>query len=118
MSNLFREYVTSTAFKLSLSKVQIECISQIDQIGGSWMMLSTYNALAAKGLVERIAPATGADHPAGCSVRLTDAGRAVITLLKLAGLYQEIPKWEPPAPMPDLHITVKRKPNWPATEDA
>ena len=108
--SIFREYVTSTAFKLSLSKVQIECLCQIDQLGHSWMLITTFNALAGKGLVERRPAPRGDDHPAGVTVGLTEAGRAVLPLLKLAGLYHEIPKWEPPADVPPIEISVKRKP--------
>jgi hypothetical protein len=108
--SLFREYVTSTAFKLSLSKVQIECICQIDQLGHSWMMLTTFNALAGKGLVERRAAGDGeSEHPAGVHVRLTEAGRAVIPLLKLAGLYLELPKWDPPVDLPPIDVVIRRK---------
>jgi len=114
--SLFREYVTSTAFKLSLSKVQIECICQIDQLGRTWLLLTTFNALAGKGLVERRPAGDGeSEHPAGAHVSLTEAGRAVIPLLKLAGLYHELPKWEPAVDLPEPVIVIRRKS---ITEDA
>lgn len=40
MSN-FRDYVTSTAFALTISRRQIESISQIHQFGDTWMLLTT-----------------------------------------------------------------------------
>lgn len=107
--NVFGEYVTSTAFRLSLSKVQIECICQIDQLGHTWMLLTTFNALAGKGLVERLAPESGQDHPAGVTVGLTEAGRLMIPLLKLAGLYREMPKWNPPNDAPDIDVVIRRR---------
>lgn len=77
----FSDYVTSTAFSLALSKPQIECLCQIEQTGGSWQSLMTSHALQRKGLVRR--------HfsDAGWRIELTDAGRAVLPLLKLAGLW-------------------------------
>lgn len=102
--NVFKEYVTSTAFKLSLSKVQIECLSQIDQIGKSWMHLSTFHALSGKGLVERIESEYETNL---ITVTLTDAGKSVIPLLKLSGLYVEIPKWDDPVVLPEIVITLK-----------
>ncbi len=105
----FSEYVTSTAFRLSLSKPQIECLCQIDQLGGSWMLTTTFNALSGKGLVERTAAAAAPNEFITSNVKLTQAGEAVIPLLKLAGLYRELPKWEPPAPQPEINITIKRR---------
>jgi hypothetical protein len=79
--NEFADYVTGTAFNLSLSKPQIECLCQIEQTGGSWQLLSTSYALQRKGLIAR-------EFSAGnWRMQLTEAGRAVIPLLKLAGLY-------------------------------
>jgi hypothetical protein len=104
----FSEYVTSTAFHLRLSKVQIECLCQIHQLGHTWLLLTTFNALAGKGLVRRDMTAK-ADHPAGATVLLTDAGEAVMPLLKLAGLYHEMPKWPEPVDQPEIEIVVKRK---------
>lgn len=102
--DLFREYVTSGAFKLSLSKVQIDCLCQVEQTGGSWMLVTTFNALAAKGLVERtkVEGADGGHLVSG--VRITEAGRAVIPLLKLAGLYREAYRLE----WKDVHEAHKR----------
>jgi hypothetical protein len=76
----FADYATSTAFHLALSKPQILCLCQIEQVGGSYMQLGTFRALMDKGLVERLD---------GAGVRLTDAGRAVLPLLRLSGLYVE-----------------------------
>lgn len=106
----FKEYVTSTAFKLSLSKVQIECISQIDQLGASWMFISTANALIGKGLIERATQANDVpDNEFGGRMKLTEAGKAVVPLLKMSGLYVVFPKWPEPVQLPEPVITIKRK---------
>lgn len=79
MSN-FSDYVTSTAFRLSLSGPQVQCLLQIEETGGSWLGHITFNALEAKGLTERYREGDRV------GVRLTEAGRAVMPLLRLAGL--------------------------------
>jgi hypothetical protein len=81
MSDQFREYVTSGAFSLQLSRRQIELLSALDQTDKGYALLSTANALIDKGLCERVRLADGMHF------RLTEAGRAVIPLLKIAGLY-------------------------------
>ena len=103
----FKEYVTSTAFRLSLSKPQIECLSQIDQLGTSWMFITTFNALASKGLVEREAKEEFSEH--GGKVRLTEAGKLVIPLLKMAGLYMVMPTWPDPEPQPDIQVVIRNR---------
>jgi hypothetical protein len=83
--NAFKEYVTGTAFALSLSKPQIECLCQIEQTGGSWSLLTTSYALQRKGLVMR--EFDGANNK--MCIKLTDAGKALMPLLKLAGLWMD-----------------------------
>lgn len=103
----FREYVTSTAFALTISHRQIEMICQLHKYGHSWLLLNTFGALARKGLVERIDD--GKDTFAA-TVRLTEAGHAVIPLLKLAGLFIEFPDLPEPVVLPEIEVMVKRKP--------
>lgn len=76
----FADYATSTAFHLTLSKPQIRCMCQIDQTGSCYLLLGTFRALEDKGLVERVK---------GGGLALTEAGKAVMPLLRLAGLYVE-----------------------------
>lgn len=117
MSSQFRDYVTSTAFVLTISRRQIEFISQLHQFGDSWLLLSTFDALARKGLVERVREAKDDTHTTGTTVRLTEAGRAVVPLLKLAGLLIEYPPMPEPVALPDITVTVKpRKPTEHAQE--
>lgn len=106
----FRDYVTSTAFALSISRRQIECLCHVDQLGHSWLSLPTYRALEHKGLVERT---TESQHSSldnfGTTVQLTEAGRHVIPLLKLAGLYVKLPKFPEAAQVPPIDVVVKLK---------
>jgi DNA-binding HxlR family transcriptional regulator len=74
MSN-FRDYVTSTAFALTISHRQIQCMCSIHH-GSYWALLTTFQALERKGLVERIKQEE--QHKEGATIRLTDAGRACI----------------------------------------
>ena len=104
----FKDYVTSAAFALTISKRQIECLCQLDQLGDSWMFLTTFRALEGKGLAERVKQ--DLDQHQGTYVRLTEAGRAVVPLLKLAGLYITYPKWPEPVELPPINVIVKRKP--------
>lgn len=100
----FSEYVTGTAFNLSLSRRQIECLSQIDQYGGAWVSLNTFGALVAKGLCERIPDEELGHMP---RVRMTEAGQAVIPLLKLAGVYVKYPEIPPPVTLPEIEVKPK-----------
>lgn len=95
MSN-FRDYVTGQSFALTLSRRMIDMLCQMDQFGATFGMISTARSLEERGLCEW--------NPASESERsnfefrryvLTDAGRAVMPLLKLAGIYIEYPKNEP-----------------------
>ncbi|MET3512786.1 hypothetical protein ABIC63_000551 [Pseudacidovorax sp. 1753] len=107
MSN-FRDYVTSTAFALTISHRQIQCMCEIDQYGASYRLLTTFQALERKGLVERVK--SDEQFKEGALIQLTDAGRAVIPLLKLAGLYVEMPKWDPQPPAPAFDVEVEHAP--------
>lgn len=102
MSEQFKDYVTGGAFHLSLSRRQTEMLCHMDQFGYSWGYLNTGGALIAKGLCERT---TEGDFP---RFGLTEAGKAVIPLLKLAGLYTRI---ETPdaVELPPIEVVVKRK---------
>jgi hypothetical protein len=102
MSEQFKDYVTGGAFHLSLSRRQTEMLSNMDEFGCTWGSLNTGGALIAKGLCERV---TEGEFP---RFQLTDAGRAVIPLLKLAGLYTRIGTPEP-VDLPPIEVLVKRK---------
>jgi hypothetical protein len=95
----FKEYATGTAFAISLSKPQIECLCQIHQTGGSWRLLTTSYALQRKGLVIR-------EFDGSWHMRLTDAGEALMPLLKLAGLWVD---FTTPAAMPIQPVVVRAK---------
>ncbi|SFE88164.1 hypothetical protein [Paracidovorax wautersii] len=108
----FREYVTSTAFALTISHRQIECLCQLDQYGDSYMLLTTFRALENKGLAERVAtpPSDNPNHDRwGKTVRLTEAGKAVVPLLKLAGLYVQYAERMPAVELPPIDVAVKRR---------
>lgn len=111
MSEQFKDYVTGGAFHLSLSKRQVEMLGHLYQFGSSWGYLSSCNALIAKGLAERVeeeAPAEGASVVGSGKVILSEAGKAVMPLLILAGLYQP---WEMPEAieLPPINIQIKRR---------
>lgn len=111
--NAFRDYVTSTAFALTVSRRQIECLCQLDQYGESWLFLTTFRALEHKGLAERVPtpPSANPNHDRwGSTVRLTEAGRLVIPLLKLAGLYVQFPPLTPAADLAPAAVNVVLKP--------
>jgi len=103
MENKFKDYVTSTAFSLTLSRPMIECLCQLDQLGSTWLNIMTYNALENRGLVMRNIKAM-TDIPPEMKAQLspvamlTDAGKALMPLLKIAGLY--------------VHYEVKKEGNW------
>lgn len=115
-SSLFSSYVTSTAFSLSLSRPQVRMLCDLDYWGPRiFAHLNTASALVGKGLVERIPPAEVDLLPeservwAAQQFRLTEAGRAVIPLLKLAGMYLERPELPPVAETlePEIRLRVK-----------
>lgn len=113
MSN-FKDYVTSTAFNLSLSKSMIDALSMLDQYGNTWCNLMTFRALENRGLVERDLTAN-ADLPNDLRreispvVQLTEAGRAVVPLLKLSGLYVQYAQREEGAFISPPHVTLKKE---------
>lgn len=102
MSEQFKDYVTGGAFNLSLSRRQTEMLSNMDQFGCSWGYLSTGNSLIAKGLCERVTDGEFAKF------QLTEAGKLVIPLLKLAGLYTQM---DIPAAveLPPIEIQITRR---------
>lgn len=107
MSNTFRDYVTSTAFALTISRRQIEMLSQLHQFGDTWMLITTFDALARKGLVERVQEKNGDQF--STTARLTEAGRLVVPLLKHAGLLVEYPPMPEPVELPPINVVIKRK---------
>lgn len=107
MSN-FRDYVTSTAFALTISHRQIQCMCNIHHFGSSWALLSTFQALERKGIVERVKQDELTNE--GATIRLTDAGRACIPLLVLAGLYVEPPEWKLDPKPPELECVAIKEP--------
>lgn len=89
INKAFREHVTSTAFSLSLSKPQVKMLVFVSLTGdrsGAPIpnFVTTTDALARRGLLE-----TRGSHIYGF---LSDAGEAVIELLKVAGIFQETAK--------------------------
>lgn len=82
MNERFKEYVTSGAFTLSLSKRMIEVLVHIGQktelTGG--LNLAPYFALERRGLITN-------PHQKGWDV--TEEGKIVIDLLMLSGFCQE-----------------------------
>ncbi len=106
MSN-FRDYVTSTAFALTISHRQIQCMCEIHQYGASYRLLSTFQALERKGLVERVKPEEKCTD--GAMIQLTEAGHAVIPLLKLAGLYVELPALRHCPPPPAMEAFIEQR---------
>lgn len=98
----FKDYVTGTSFALTLSRRQIEMICQLDQFGSSYGFISTFGALVGKGLAER-----RTDTPE--KVHLTEAGKAVIPLIRLAGLYVEYPPIPEPVELPPISVRLKER---------
>lgn len=110
MSEQFKEYVTSTSFALTLSRRMIDMLCQMDHYGSTWGLPGTARGLADRGLCEWMdAAAHVGEEPYIRRYRLTEAGKAVLPLLKLAGLYIEKPDWPDPVDLPPIEITIKRK---------
>lgn len=107
----FAECVTSASFHLTLSKPQIDALSFLDHSGWSWGV-TTAMALRRKGLVDfdtvtQYNKEAGTfDHVEG--LRLTDAGKAVIPLLKLSGQYRHLMKVDEEI-APEINISVKMR---------
>lgn len=79
----FREYSTSGAFNLALSRAQVSALSMIAESGDAAMGAHTYRALHHKGLVPDIRGAEG-----GIEYRLTPAGVYALKLVRIADLVQ------------------------------
>ncbi len=77
----FREYVTSGAFKLTLSRNQVSALSMASATGEMAGHGGTFSSLDSKGLTELIRSKDG-----GLEVRLTEAGVFALKLVRLAGL--------------------------------
>lgn len=105
--NKFSDYVTSSAFYLNLIKRQIEMLCHINNYGFTCGGSGTVNALLSKGLIETEGEQKFYDD----KVVLTEAGKLLIPLIKLAGLYIEKIVYEAPTEIPDFKITVKETPN-------
>ena len=102
MNEQFKDYVTGGAFNLSLSRRQTEMLSNMDQFGCTWGYLNTGNSLIAKGLCERVTDGEFAKF------QLTEAGKLVIPLLKLAGLYSYV-DFPAAVELPPIDIQISRK---------
>ncbi len=76
-ADLFREYATSGAFTLSLSRNQVQGLSLCRDGADDWV--SALQALERKGLVTRLGPE-------GRRVHLTAPGIHTLALCRLAGL--------------------------------
>lgn len=83
----FKEYSTSGAFNLSLSRAQVSALAMIAETGDSAMGAHTYRALHHKGLVADIRGPQG-----GIEYRLTPAGVYALKLVRLADLVQGDPE--------------------------
>ena len=79
----FRDYVTSGAFKMSLSRAQVSALSMIAETGEVACGGHTFGALYHKGLVEHIRSKDGR-----LEYRLTEAGVYALKLARLADLTQ------------------------------
>lgn len=82
----FREYVTSGAFKLTLSRNQVSALSMIAEVGDVSCGGHTLGALFQKGLVTHIRSDCGK-----LEYRLTEAGVFALKLVRLADLVQGAP---------------------------
>lgn len=82
----FREYVTSGAFKLTLSRQQVAALSMVSEVGEVACGGHTLGALFNKGLVTHIRSKCGA-----LEYRLTEAGVFALKLVRIADLAQGAP---------------------------
>ena len=95
--SVFSEYVTSTAFNITLSRNQISCLCAVGQMRGPWGgTVGSSRALIHKGLITHRSE-QNPQYPNRPEIQiqiweLTEAGKAMIPLLKLAGLWIEYPK--------------------------
>jgi hypothetical protein len=108
-SEQFRDYVTGTSFCLTLSRRMIEMISQMDAYGSTYGLMATARGLSERGLVEWADKEKyeGDSLPVMFRFRLTEAGKAVVPLLKLSGLYVEYPALEPAVELPPIVVRMK-----------
>ncbi len=110
-NNNFKNYTTSTAFSLSLSRAMIDSLCILDQYGTFYVTRHTYLSLWNRGLIEQD-NAAGSDLPETLKnqispcVKLTEAGKAIIPLLKLSGLYI---KYEMPVEISSPVLSIKNK---------
>jgi hypothetical protein len=82
----FRDYVTSGAFKLSLSRSQVSALAMVAETGAIDFGSHTLSALHNKGMVTSIRAANGS-----AEFRLTEAGVFALKLLSMAELTQGAP---------------------------
>ena len=82
----FKEYVTSGAFKLSLSRSQISALAMISEVGEACMGGHTCISLHRKGLVTTIRAADGK-----LEYRLSEAGVYALKMARIADLTQGAP---------------------------
>ncbi|MCU4406668.1 hypothetical protein [Acinetobacter junii] len=110
MNNNFIDYTTGGAFNLSLSRRQIESFTYFASTDQFVHVPSkSTQALIDKGLLESVPVAEACDPNYPC-LRITEEGKLVWELLKMAGLAKELPrsKWIP-APVVDFEISLKEK---------
>lgn len=82
----FREYVTSGAFKLTLSRQQVAALSMVAEVGEVACGGHTLGSLFNKGLVTHIRSDCGK-----LEYRLTEAGVFALKLVRIADLTQGAP---------------------------
>ncbi len=105
----FRDYVTGTSFALTLSRRMIDLLCQMDHYGYAFGTPATARSLHDRGLdewMDREKVEAGHPYPQLLKFRLTEAGKAVIPLLRLAGLYTQFPVDPEPAELPDIDVKV------------
>ena len=86
MNETFREYTTSTAFSLALSKLQCHALLRLgERRGGVILNVGTFSQLGARGLVYWAYKDGKPNEFKG----LTKEGRLVVQLLRRAGLTVE-----------------------------
>lgn len=103
-SKVFSEYVQSTAFSLTLSRRMIDALYFCKRYGFI-MSRSTLQSLQGRGLIESVVEDRH-DGPRTV-IKLTEAGEAILPLLKLAGL--NVDYGEPPVIQPPPEVKVKLK---------
>lgn len=82
----FRDYVTSGAFKLALSRSQVSALVMVAEVGDVSCGNHTLSSLFGKGLVTHIRSDCGR-----LEYRLTEAGAFALKLVRLADLTQGAP---------------------------